>query len=53
MEALARAALVAAMLAASGLVASCGQKGPLYLPDDGPENGGERTRAVWTAAGSR
>jgi len=44
MASLVRAALAATLLVAIGMVASCGQKGPLYLPEE-PEEEDEAASA--------
>jgi predicted small lipoprotein YifL len=37
--------LAAAVLGASGLLAACGQKGPLYLPETAPSTASTSARA--------
>ena len=32
------------------LVATCGQKGPLYLPEDSPERNGSPEAGSWSAS---
>jgi predicted small lipoprotein YifL len=38
--------LLTALIGSAALLAGCGQKGPLYLPDEAPQSGTEKPAAA-------